>query len=93
MPLFHHANRERNDDTRRVYALFEIAHTTVDFMAALAFIVGSVLFFYNSLQEAGTWLFLVGSILFAVKPSLRLARELKLYAMGKEENLEERLEE
>ena len=36
MPLFHHANRERNDDTRRVYALFEIAHTTVDFMAALA---------------------------------------------------------
>lgn len=91
MSLFLHQNRERNEDTRRVYALFEIAHTTVDFLAALAFIAGSVLFFYKSLQEAGTWLFLLGSILFAVKPTLRLARELKLYAMGRQEDLKARV--
>ncbi|WP_010137423.1 YrhK family protein [Oceanicola sp. S124] len=58
MPLFHHENRERNAETRRIYALFEIVYTLVDFLAALCFIVGSVLFFDDSLQRAGTWLFL-----------------------------------
>lgn len=93
MPLFHHGNRERNDRTRRVYALFEIAYTLVDFLAALCFIAGSVLFFKETLQTAGTWLFLIGSFLFAAKPSLRLAREIKLWRMGRQETLAERLRE
>ena len=40
MKLFNHANRQRNADTRRVYALFEIAHTLVDFGAAVCFTIG-----------------------------------------------------
>ncbi|PJE30303.1 YrhK-like protein [Pseudooceanicola antarcticus] len=91
MPLFHHSNRERNAETRRIYALFEIVYTLVDFMAAICFIIGSVMFFYDSLMRAGTWLFLVGSFLFAAKPTLRLAREIKLWRMGKQETLAERL--
>lgn len=93
MKLFHHENRQLNAETRRVYAAFEIAHTTVDFLAALCFIVGSVFFFYDDLMEAGTWLFLVGSVFFAAKPSLRLAREVKLWSMGREDTLAERYEE
>ncbi|MBR9762880.1 MAG: hypothetical protein GYB53_04955 [Rhodobacteraceae bacterium] len=93
MRLFHHRNRERNAETRRVYALFEIVYTLVDFLAALCFIAGSVLFFYDSLQTAGTWLFLVGSFLFAAKPSLRLAREVKLWRMGRDDTLAERLQQ
>ncbi|EPX79601.1 YrhK family protein [Salipiger mucosus] len=93
MKLFRHENRDRNDDTRRVYALFELAHTSVDFGAAFCFTVGSVLFFWKSLETQAIWLFTVGSVLFMAKPSLRLAREIKLLRMGRYEDLAERAEE
>ncbi len=92
MRLFRHENRERNHDTRRVYALFELVYTFVDFAAAVCFTIGSVLFFWESTQRPATWLFLVGSILFAAKPTLRLMRELKLARMGKLKTLAERAE-
>ncbi|WP_425051813.1 YrhK family protein [Psychromarinibacter sp. S121] len=92
MRLFRHENRERNHDTRRVYALFELVYTFVDFAAAVCFTIGSVLFFWGSTQRPATWLFLVGSILFAAKPTLRLMRELKLARMGKLKTLAERAE-
>lgn len=90
--LFRHENRERNPDTRRVYALFELAHTLVDFGAALCFTIGSALFFRDSTQVPATWLFLVGSVLFAAKPTLRLWREVRLLRMGELETLAERVE-
>ena len=90
--LFRHENRERDQDTRRVYAAFELAHTCVDFGAALCFVLGSVCFFYDSLMTPATWLFLIGSILFAVKPTLRLIRELKLISMGDAKDVASRLE-
>jgi hypothetical protein len=64
-----------HDDLVRRYELFR---TVVEFLAALTFIIGSVLFFYDRLQIAGTWLFLLGSILFAVRPTIRLMLELHL---------------
>ncbi|WP_238372372.1 YrhK family protein [Heliomarina baculiformis] len=89
--LFHQDQRNRNADTKRIHALFEIVYTLVDFMAALTFLIGSVMFLYDSWQTFGTWLFIVGSILFATKPTLRLARELKLAAMGDADDLADRL--
>lgn len=65
-----------NPARRRSHRLHEIAYTLVDFMAAMMFIVGSIFFFYPDLQEPGTWLFLIGSILFGAKPTIRLSREL-----------------
>ena len=44
MKLFDRQNRDRTAESRRLYALYEIAHTAVDFIAALSFLVGSVLF-------------------------------------------------
>jgi len=90
MKLFRHANRERNHDTRRVYALYEIAHTAVDFAAALCFLVGSVLFFWQSLETAAIWLFVVGSMFFFLKPAIRLTREIQLYRMGRIDRLIDR---
>ena len=60
---------------------YELFRTVVEFLAALTFIIGSVLFFYDSLQYAGTWLFVIGSILCAVRPSIRLALELHLASL------------
>ncbi|WP_368484139.1 YrhK family protein [Phaeobacter sp. HF9A] len=71
--------------------MFEIAHTCADFGAALCFVIGSIFFFYSSLVTAGTWFFLLGSVLFAAKPTIRLIREVKLAAMGKDDVLAERL--
>lgn len=82
MGLFDSRNRDRSPEARRVFAMFELAHTAVDFGAAACFVVGSILFFFDALQVQATWLFLIGSLLFAAKPTLRLWREIKLMRMG-----------
>lgn len=91
MPLFRHENRQKSERSKRIYALFEIVYTCVDFVAAATFLIGSFLFFSDATQTAATWLFVVGSFCFAVKPTLRLAREIKLYRIGDNEDLAERL--
>lgn len=72
-----HSNSDMRPDERRVYAAYEIAFTLVDFGAAFAFVVGSVLFLWDSTVFVGTWFFIFGSLMFAAKPSIRLARELR----------------
>lgn len=69
---------------KRVHARYEIAYTLVDFSAAISFVVGSVMFFWDDWQTAGTWMFVVGSVLFAAKPTLRLFKELALVGAGDE---------
>ncbi|NYH79200.1 hypothetical protein FHR84_002534 [Actinopolyspora biskrensis] len=49
-----------------------------DILIALWFVVGSVLFFWESTTFLGTWFFLVGSIELAVRPAIRLKRQLHL---------------
>lgn len=78
MTLFHPDNAVRSARHRQVYARYELVRTVVDFLAALCFVVGSVFYFSADTTLLGTWLFLVGSILFAVKPTVKLARELAL---------------
>ncbi len=87
MKLFRHEHRERNADTRRIYARYEIAHTVVDFLAALCFLVGSILFFWPEVETLAVWLFVIGSVFFMAKPSLRLAREIQLWRMGQIDTL------
>ncbi len=82
MTLFHSPHDRHNAEQRRFYALVEVAYTMVDFTAGMMFVVGSVMFFFESLMTAGTWLFLIGSICFAMKPVIRLWREIKLLRMG-----------
>lgn len=79
--LFDRRLRSASDRHARAVQRYELARTLVEFLAALAFIIGSVLFFYSSLQMAGTWMFLIGSILFAVRPTIRLMLELRLTSL------------
>jgi len=78
MLLFHPENRTRSPRHRRVFARFELARTIVDFLAAVCFIIGSAFYFSPAMTNEGTWLFLIGSILFAVKPTIKLSRELAM---------------
>ncbi len=90
MGLFRHENREASEQAKALYARYEIAHTAVDFAAAILFLVGSFLFFREDTQYAATWLFVIGSACFALKPTLRLIREIRLYRMGKLQTLADR---
>ncbi|WP_226782051.1 YrhK family protein [Oceaniglobus trochenteri] len=92
MRLFRHEARQRSAESRRLYARYELAHTMADFAAAVCFLVGSVMFFREAWQYTGTWLFVVGSLLFALKPTLRLGREIRLYRMGDFSDLSDRAE-
>lgn len=83
MSMFHPANPGKSDAHQRVHAACELAITIVEFLAALFFIIGSIMFFYESLVYTGTWLFLIGSIFFATRPSIKVVRELKYLALGK----------
>lgn len=91
MTLFRHENANKSARHQRTYAAFEIAYTLVDFSAAVLFIIGSIMFFSDDWTYAGTWLFLIGSILFACKPTLRLVRELRLVAMGDTDDVADKL--
>lgn len=78
MQLFDNALRTRTPRHAEITRRYEIGRTLVEFMAAVAFIIGSIFFFYPGLVYAGTWLFVIGSVLFAVRPTVRLALELHL---------------
>ena len=87
MTLFRHENRQKTEEARRLYATFEIIYTMVDFAAAMSFLIGSILFFWPAFETPAIWLFVVGSVLFATKPTLRLVRELRLAALGDTKDL------
>ena len=89
--LFHQDNRT-SEHQKRVFAAYEIARTCVDFCAAGCFVVGSIFFFWSSTETAALWFFLIGSILFGVKPTLKLLREVHLARIGDAEDLAERYE-
>jgi uncharacterized membrane protein YgdD (TMEM256/DUF423 family) len=90
MSLFNSGRSHDSPRLARLYAAYEIAYTGVDFTAAALFVVGSVMFFSEEWQTAGTWCFLIGSICFAAKPTLRLVREVHYARIGGVEALAER---
>ena len=61
-----------------VYARYQVVRTLVDFGAAACFVVGSLFFFSESTAIEADWLFLVGSVLFALKPTIDLVRAAHL---------------
>lgn len=61
-----------------IYWRYQVVRTAVDFGAAMCFIIGSAFFFFASLTRPADWLFLFGSILFAVKPTIDMIRSVHL---------------
>lgn len=60
---------------RRRYETLSIVN---DFMIAVWFLVGSIMFLYSDLVADGTWLFILGSAQLAIRPALRLAAHIHL---------------
>lgn len=60
----------------RIRQIYFWCHLVADFAAGFLFVVGSWLFFKESTTYIATWMFLVGSVFFAIQPTIRLAHEL-----------------
>lgn len=91
--MFDPGARFRSQTHERIHAAYEFALTLSSFGAALLFVVGSVMFFFDAWQIPGTWCFLVGSVLFVVGPSLRFAREIHYLRLGEVDRLAKRVED
>lgn len=76
--------RHTHPRLERIRQIYFWAHLIVDFAAGMCFVVGSALFFSEETKNTATWLFLVGSILFAAKPTIRLGHELHRNRVGKQ---------
>ncbi|HKK05480.1 MAG: YrhK family protein [Gammaproteobacteria bacterium] len=57
---------------------YETASIANDFLIALWFLVGSVMFLYPSWEQDGVWLFILGSVQFLIRPTIRLASHIHL---------------
>lgn len=77
-PMFHPGLSAATPRHAEVYGFYEKLYTVVDFIASSTFVVGSIFFFYESLTFSGTWLFLIGSVCFGLRPTVKLLREFHL---------------
>jgi hypothetical protein len=57
---------------------YETASIANDVLTGVLFLVGSVLFLRESTTTAAVWLFVVGSGLMLIRPTIRLTRRLHL---------------
>lgn len=90
--MFDPANRSKSTSHRKLHAYCELAYTVTDFSAAALFVVGSFLFFNEETARAGTWLFVIGSVQFGVRPAIKLVREIAYMRMGDYEDVAAKLD-
>ena len=57
---------------------FELVSIANEILIALAFTIGSVAFYWESLFNLGVTLFVIGSVLLGVRPAIRLVRRVQL---------------
>jgi hypothetical protein len=57
---------------------YETAVPANDFLIGLWFTAGSIAFLFPEYESAGAWIFVIASLQFLVRPSIRLARNIHL---------------
>lgn len=60
---------------RRRYEVLSILN---DFLIAIWFLAGSILFLYPELEKAAIWLFIIGSLQFLMRPLIRLVSHIHI---------------
>lgn len=57
---------------------YEVASMLNDILIGIWFVIGSCFFFFPAMQQAGVWLFLIGSIQLLIRPAIRIAKDIHL---------------
>jgi hypothetical protein len=73
-PIFHTLTPQH----AKIYQRYQILRIFIDFSAAMCFVFGSILFLYANTGLSAGRLFLIGSVCFAVKPTIDLVRSFHL---------------
>ncbi|MBC7191444.1 YrhK family protein [Marinobacter sp.] len=60
---------------RRRYEVISIAN---DFLIAIWFLLGSILFLFPEYETAAIWLFIIGSFQFLIRPTIRLISHIHI---------------
>jgi hypothetical protein len=88
-----HQNKETEDIDIHIgkYDVFfkkryEILYNINDFLISIGFLIGSIFFFYDSLQHIGVWLFVVGSIQLSIRPIIRIIHKIHFRKHVKKNN-------
>ncbi|MED3879877.1 YrhK family protein [Priestia megaterium] len=53
-------------------------NTINDFLIGICFLIGSILFFYDSLKNIGVWLFILESVQLLIRPTVQLVHDFHL---------------
>ena len=61
---------------------YETLSIVNDVLIGVLFVVGSVLFLWESTSIVATWFFIAGSVQFLVRPGISLARRVHLKRFG-----------
>ncbi|WP_111496356.1 MULTISPECIES: YrhK family protein [Marinobacter] len=67
----HRLDQELLEAEKRIHERYEWLHIANDYVSAILFLVGSVLFLWESWQTVATWFFIIGSVFFLFAPILR----------------------
>ncbi|MFQ6386375.1 YrhK family protein [Priestia aryabhattai] len=57
---------------------YKVIYTINDFLIGIWFLIGSILFFYDSLKNIGVWLFVLGSVQLLIRPTIKLVHDFHL---------------
>ena len=70
------------DDELIINQRYETLSIVNDFLIGVLFLVGSCFFFYPSTENAGVWLFVIGSAQLLIRPTIRLAHNVHIKNLG-----------
>lgn len=85
MALFNPDNHTKSPKHKQLYSRYEIINTLIGFLAGLLFLIGSIFFFYPNRENLAIWMFVIGSALFMVAPTVRLIQELHYVYISKQQ--------
>ncbi|AUW32443.1 hypothetical protein A5904_05185 [Acidithiobacillus caldus] len=71
-----------NVDELIINQRYETLSIVNDFLIGVLFLVGSCFFFYASTENAGVWLFVIGSAQLLIRPTIRLAHNVHIKKIG-----------
>lgn len=57
---------------------YEVASIVNDFLIAIWFLVGSILFLFPEYEKTAAWLFVIGSFQFLIRPTIRLISHIHI---------------
>ncbi len=57
---------------------YEITSIINDFLIAIWFLLGSILFLFPEYEKAAIWMFIIGSFQFLIRPTIRLLSHIHM---------------